>query len=63
MYKRAKKEIKGRELGDKKMIEHELVHAAQDDRQHVNLFRQEQIGEMIREKRLKETMRAEDQDE
>ena len=54
LYKRAKKEIKARDIGDKKMIEKEMLHSAQDDRQHVNLFRQEQIGEMIREKRQME---------
>ena len=32
MYKRAKKELRGRELGNKKFIEEELIKAPVDDR-------------------------------
>jgi hypothetical protein len=39
------------------MIEEELLKAGSgSDRQHVNLFRQEQISEMIKEKRQEREM-------
>lgn len=39
-FKRAKKQVRARELGDKKQIESEML-GTQSDKQHVNLFRAE----------------------
>ena len=55
MYRKAVREEKQREKGNKKQIEQELLKAKVDDKQHVNLFKQEQINDLIRQKKLEQS--------
>ncbi|CDW71903.1 UNKNOWN [Stylonychia lemnae] len=54
IYQRARKQLRAKEKGDKKMIESELMGKI-DDSQHVNLFKQEQIDIMLRQKQIEKS--------